>query len=70
MFSLNLERLLKFEKALSKTMTAKEARNLQTVFSPGYRLLTICNVFKIARPLGTLMMASNDQGSDNIQANR
>lgn len=32
MFSLNLERILKFEKALSKTMTAKEAQNLQTVF--------------------------------------
>jgi hypothetical protein len=69
MFSLNLGRLLKFEKALSKTMAAKEARNLQTVFSPSYRLLIICNVFKMARSLGTLM-ASNDQGSDNIQASR
>jgi len=70
MFALNLERLLKFEKALSKTTTAKEARNLQTVFSPSYRLLTICNIFKMARSLETLMMASNDQGSDNIQASR
>jgi hypothetical protein len=43
MFSSNLERTLKFEQALSKTMTAKEAQNLQPCFAKS-SLAYNCNI--------------------------